>query len=239
MCMSRNGNTNNISAPFFGNQGMFGKLLFNAVGISLRLIHFIYCNYNLNACRLCVIDSLNGLWHNTVICGNNQNGDIGRHSTALTHRSKCGMTGGIKEGNVVSVVIYAVCTDMLGNTAGFGSGNLCITDSVQQRCFTVVNMTHNYNDRTSFFKAFCGIFGIVHNSFFNGNNNRFFYFTTKFHYNDFCSIVINGLSNRCHNTQFHKNLNNLGGSLFKTCGKFANGDFFTNGNRYGSLFNAL
>ena len=42
-----------------------------------------------------------------------------------------------------------ICTDVLGNSASFTGGNLGATDIVEQRCLTVVNVTHyRHNRRT-------------------------------------------------------------------------------------------
>ena len=83
--LSRNGHAYNIAAPLFGNKTVLGQLLQNSVGISLGLIHFVYSNDYLNICRLCMVYSLNGLRHNTVVRRDNKHRNIGSHCAALTH----------------------------------------------------------------------------------------------------------------------------------------------------------
>ena len=48
------------------------------------------------------------------------------------------MTGGIQEGNVLSVDLYSVSTDVLGNTARLTGCNVGVSDRVEKRGLTVV-----------------------------------------------------------------------------------------------------
>ena len=186
-----------------------------------------------------MVNCLNGLGHNTVVGGNNQNCNIGSHGTTLTHGSKCGVTGGVKEGNLISVVVNPVSTYMLGDTACLCVCNGGVTNGVEQGCFTVVNVTHNNNNGTSGFEILVTVLRNVHNLFLNGNHNRFLNFGTHFGNNDFGGIIVNNLVNRCHHTQFQKFLNNFGGGFLHGSRKFAHGDLLTH--RYGDrcLFNTL
>ena len=42
---------------------------------------------------------------------------------------------------------YVVCTDVLGDTASLTGDYVSLTDIVQQRSLTVVDMTHHRNNR--------------------------------------------------------------------------------------------
>ena len=78
-----------------------------------------------------MVDSFNSLGHNTVVCRNNKNCNVGSLCTACTHFCEGCVTGSIKEGDVGAVKIYSVSTDMLCDTARFCGGNLCVSDSVK------------------------------------------------------------------------------------------------------------
>ena len=121
LCFSRNRNADNIAAPFFRNKLVLCELLHNSVRICTLFIHLVDGNNNFYTCCLCVIDSLNSLRHNTVICGNNKNGNIRAHCTSCTHCGKCGVTRCVKESNNLFIrSYYLISTDSLCNTAGFG-----------------------------------------------------------------------------------------------------------------------
>ena len=66
-----------------------------------------------------MVNSLNCLWHNTIISGNYKNSDICRLCTSHTHSSKCLMSRRIKECNLLTINFYYRCTDVLCNTTSF------------------------------------------------------------------------------------------------------------------------
>ena len=96
-------------------------------------------------------NSFFGLWHDIIICSNNDNDQVGYLSSACTHCSKCLVTRSVQKGDFLSALqIYTVCTDVLGNTTRFICGYICFSDVVEQRGFSVINMTHHgHNWRTS------------------------------------------------------------------------------------------
>ena len=92
-----------------------------------------------------MVNRLNGLRHNAVVCRNNQNDNIGNLCTTSTHSGKGLVTWGIDEGNLTAVNSDLRSTDCLCNAAGLTSCNTGVTDCVQKRCLTVVNVTHDGN----------------------------------------------------------------------------------------------
>ena len=227
---SRNRNANNVAAPFLRNKLVLCKLLHNLVGICSLFIHFINSNNNFYACCLSVIDSFNSLRHNTVICRNNQNCDIGCHSAPCTHSGECGVTRSIKKCNFLTVNVNLISTDCLSDAACLGRGDFCITDSIKDRGLTVVNVTHNANYRRS-----CNCIFIIFNLFFDNlvlNSNNYFLFNlcAKLCCNNFSSIIIDNLVNRCHHTEAHKLFDNFCCSHTKKLCKVADRDFLRNGN---------
>ena len=55
------------------------------------------------------------------------------------------MTGRIHEGNLFAFITYLISPDMLCNTAGFMTRNVCFADSVEKTGFAMVDVTHNGN----------------------------------------------------------------------------------------------
>ena len=88
-----------------------------------------------------------GLRHNAVIGRHHQDNDISTLGTASTHGGKRRVARGIQEGHHAVIGFYVVGTDMLGNTTGLAGSNLGATDVIQQRGFTVVNVTHHADNR--------------------------------------------------------------------------------------------
>ena len=126
---------------------MLGELLLYLVGICGGLIHLVYRNYYRKISSLCVIYRFYRLRHDTVICRNNEYCDISSQRTSCTHSCKRFMSGCIKECDVPAACLYSVSTDVLCDTACLACGNVCVSYSVKKRCFTMVNVSHNNNDR--------------------------------------------------------------------------------------------
>ena len=101
--MSRYRYTDGASAPVFRNQFIFRKFLFYTVDIGTWLVDLVDCNYDLDPCCLCMVDRFYSLRHDTVICCNNQDCNIGRICTTHTHCGKCFMSRCIEEGDFLTV----------------------------------------------------------------------------------------------------------------------------------------
>ena len=57
----------------------------------------------------------------------------------------------IKECYVLSVNDYLICADMLRDTSCLACSNMSVSDTVKDRSFTVVNVSHNTDYRRTFF----------------------------------------------------------------------------------------
>ena len=143
--MSRNGNHNGIAAPIFTDETVFRQLLHNVARISPFFINFINSHDNGNVRRFSMINGFNGLRHNTVISRYYEDGNIRNLGTASTHGRKRFVTGRIHEGNLFAFITYLISPDMLRNTAGFMTRNVCFADSVEKAGLAMVDVTHNGN----------------------------------------------------------------------------------------------
>ena len=95
-----------------------------------------------------MVDSLNCLRHDAVVSCYNDDSHVSHLSTTGTHRRKRLMTRSIKECNPLAISKFnMICTDMLSDTAGLTSNHIRITDVVEKRSLTVVNVTHHGNYR--------------------------------------------------------------------------------------------
>ena len=96
-----------------------------------------------------MVDSLHGLRHNTVIGSYYQDRNICGIGTTHTHGSKCLMARRIQKRDLLVIDGDHISTDVLCDTACFPVSHVGISDAVQKRCLTVVNMTHNTDYRRS------------------------------------------------------------------------------------------
>ena len=190
-----------------------------------------------------MIYSFNGLRHNTVIRRNNKYGNICRLSASCSHCSKSFMSGSIKEGNIATVDFYFVSTYVLSNTACFSGCNICISDCVEKRCLTVVNVSHNNYDRASRLKVLfrlCFFFG--KQLFFYGNNDFFLCCDSKFVRKQIRGIKVNNLicAHLIHTKSHSQKLfNNFTGCNFQLRSKIAYHNIFRKSYRTGKLLNRL
>ena len=157
-CLSGDVHEHGVATVFFRNQTVLGELATDLVRSSLWLINLVDCNHNWDVRCLSVVNCLNSLWHNAVVCCDNQDCQVGGLCTTGTHCGKRLVTWGIQEGYgalaAIDINLGLVCTNALGNTAGLASTFIRLTDGVQQASLTVVNVTHDGNNRRTLSKVF-------------------------------------------------------------------------------------
>ena len=203
MTLSRYRNKDGASAPVFRNQIIFGKFLFYPFHISTWFINFIDGNDDINTCCFGMVDRFHSLRHHTVVCGNNQYGNIRSIGTTHTHGCKCLMTRCIKEGDLLSLDGYHISTDVLGDTAGLTVGYICLTDRIQKRGFTMINMTHNTDYRRSGNQCRLIVF-FLFQQFLDHIDFLFLLCNDiEFHCNFLCLFKINFMID-CHHDALHK-----------------------------------
>ena len=93
-------------------------------------------------------DSLLGGGHDAVVGCDDDDGDVGDLCTTGTHGGECLVARCVEEGDAPSVgQCHVVCTDVLGDTACLTRDDIGLADVVKQRGLTVVDMTHDSDDR--------------------------------------------------------------------------------------------
>ena len=125
-----------------------------------------------------MVDSLYCLRHNTVISSNNQNNNVGNLSATCTHCSKGFVTRSIDKGDLTTIDVYYRSANVLGNATSFMTCNTGGANSIKQRSFTMVNMTHYRNNWWTRLEI---LFRVVI------NNSKFFFWG---YYADFTTKVI-------------------------------------------------
>ncbi|OAV74836.1 hypothetical protein Barb7_01611 [Bacteroidales bacterium Barb7] len=149
-----------FAAPFLQEIVHVGKLFLYLLRIGSRLVYLIDGKNDGDTGSRGVVDGFHRLRHHAVVCGNDDDGDVGYFRTTGAHGCKGFMSRRIKEGDVASVgQCHVVRTDMLCDAAGFTGYHVGFADVVKQRRFTVVNVSHDgYNWRTGYAVFFVVVF---------------------------------------------------------------------------------
>ena len=108
-----------------------------------------------------MVDCLDCLRHDTVICGYYKDCDIGGLGTAHTHGCEGFVSRCIQECDCSAFCLYRVGTDMLGDPSGLTGSDTGGSNRIQKRGFTVINVSHNAYNRRSGHKILCIFFIFV------------------------------------------------------------------------------
>ncbi len=93
-----------------------------------------------------MVDGLHGLRHDTVVGRDDDDRHVGDLGSAGSHGGERLVARGIEEGDLLSVEIHRVGADVLGDTSRLAFDYVGLADVVQQRCLTVVDVTHHRHD---------------------------------------------------------------------------------------------
>ena len=191
------------STPVFRNQFIFCQLLFYTFDVCTWFIDLIDCNNDLNSRCFGMVDCFHCLRHHTVICCNYKDCNIGRICTSHTHCSKCLMSRCIQECDLFSVNLHYGSTDVLCDSTCLTVCHTGITNRIKKRCFSMVNVSHDTDNRRTFHHR-CFIFFLFFEKLFD-HINHFFFFTEnfKFHCDFFCCLKINFLIH-CYDLALHE-----------------------------------
>ncbi len=199
-----------LAAPLLTDETVFGQLLLDAVGVCVRLIHLVDGDDDLNACSLGVVDSLNGLRHDAVVCCDDDDSDIGDLSTAGAHRGERSVSGGVEEGDGSAVDGDLISTDVLGDAACFACGDVGLTDSVEQGGLAVVDVAHDDDDRAAGLEVLVSVLGLVEESVLDSHDNFVLDLCTDLHCDESGGIVVDDLRSGGKDAHSHQALDDLG-----------------------------
>ena len=145
------GATDGTSAIIFRNQIISHEFLLYLLYICRRFINLIDGYNNLGVGSLGMVNCLYRLRLNSVIGSHNQHGNIRRLCSTHTHSGKCLMSGGIQERNDSRLTVHLdgnlISTDRLCNAAMLPAGHIGVSNRVQNGRLTVIDVSHNNNDR--------------------------------------------------------------------------------------------
>ena len=124
---------NCFSTPILWRQVVFLQLLFHFVNVGRGKIDFIYRDHDFDMGRsFGVVNSLDRLWHNAVIGGDDQHDDVSHIGPTRPHGRECRVARRVDEGDPRSFVIDAVGANMLRDPASFARRNARLPNRVHQ-----------------------------------------------------------------------------------------------------------
>jgi hypothetical protein len=104
-----------------------------------------------------VIDGFLGLRHNTRIRGNDQHDDIGDLRTPGAHGRKGLVTRRIEKRDRPMLCFDLVRRDVLGNPARFAGDDVRFPYVIEERCLSMVHMSHDRDHRSALLQNAAGI----------------------------------------------------------------------------------
>ena len=108
-------------------------MLLHFVDVRRWQIDFVDRHHDFDVGRgLGVINRLDRLRHDAVICSDDQHDNVGDVRAPRAHRGKRGVTRRVDERDLVSFVIDRVSADVLSNSAGFARCDPRFSDRVHQ-----------------------------------------------------------------------------------------------------------
>ena len=127
---------------------MLQQLLLDASRIRLRQVDLVDRNDERNRRVPRVRDRLDGLRHDAVIGGDDEDDDVGDLRAARTHRGERLVARRVEEADLFAVrQCYVVRANVLRDTAGLAGDDVRLANVVEERRLPVVDVTHDRHDR--------------------------------------------------------------------------------------------
>ena len=155
-----------------------------------------------------MVDSLDGLRHHIVVGSDDNDNDVGNLSTAGTHSGESLVAGSIEESDTAAIgEFHVVGTDVLSDTTCLTGNHIGIADVVEQRSFTMIDVTHYGDDRRTLDEV--GFIVLLFLDSLSHLGAHIFGFEAKFLGNNVYSFGIEALVDRNHHADAHTSGDNL------------------------------
>ena len=208
-----------FSAPALHHVVHVGQLMLDLFRICGMFVNLVDGKYDWNTGSRSMVDGLDGLRHHVVVGCYNDNGNVSNLGTTGTHGGKRLVTRCIEESNLSAIFeFHIVRTDVLGDTTRFTCNYVGFTNVVEQRCLTVVDVSHDCDDRWTRFEICFRIF-FFQNGFLNFNGDEL-YFIAKFICHNRHGFGIQTLVDGYEKSERHTGCNNLSRVNVHHAGKF-------------------
>ena len=193
------------SAPVLRDQFIFCELLLYSLHIGARLVDLVDRNDDLHSGSLGMVDRLHCLRHHAVVRGDDKDRNICCVCTAHTHGSERLMSRCIQERDLLAVDFNNVSSDVLGDSACLAVCHIGMTDRVQKRSLTMIDMAHDADyRRTLHHKAL--VLLVLFQEFFDHIDNFLLLAEHVEFHRDLLGCVKVDLLVHCHDFALHEEL---------------------------------
>ena len=189
-----------------------------------------------------MVNGLDRLRHDTIIRCDDEHRDIRRLGATHTHGGKCLVARCIEEGNdtvlAINLDLDLVGTDGLCDTTGFLCRHVCLTDGIEDGGFTMIDVTHDADNRRSRDELLIRILDIILYKLGNDIDLLFLLAEDIVIHGDVLSVFIGELCVQGHHLALHKELlNDVGRLHLHLIGEILQRDHFRNRDCLDLFFN--
>jgi hypothetical protein len=135
------------AAPLLGLEALAREVAAHAVRIRVRDVDFVHGDHDRHLGGARMGDRFPRLRHHAVVCGHDQDGDVGHLRPAGAHGREGFVAGGVEERQLSTVVLDLVGADVLRDPTGLGLDDGALADRVEQRGLPVVDVAHDRHHR--------------------------------------------------------------------------------------------
>ena len=150
-----------VSAVLLGDEAELGELLAHLGRVGVRLVDLVDRDHDRHVGRLGVVQRLDRLRHDAVVGRDHEDRDVGDLRTTGTHGGERLVARGVDEGDgALDALVLGpdlVGTDVLGDAAGLARDDVRVADRVEQARLTVVDVTHDGDDRRTDLEVLVGL----------------------------------------------------------------------------------
>ena len=136
-----------VAAPVFSQQSLLGQFAFHAFDVHAGLVDLVDRDDKRNLRGPGVRDGFDRLRHDAVVCRDNEHHDIRDLGAASAHQRERFVARRIEERDLAVLHLHLIGADVLRDAAVFLFGHAALPDRIQQRGLSVIDVTHDRDDR--------------------------------------------------------------------------------------------
>ena len=144
--LRRHRHERHVAAELLDDDASLGQLGLHPVGVRIRLVDLVEGDDDRDLRRLGVADGLEGLGHDAVIGGHDDDRDVRDAGAAGAHRGERLVARRVQEHDALAVLDDLARADVLGDAAALAGRHLGRPDRVEQACLAVVDVAHDRDD---------------------------------------------------------------------------------------------
>ena len=136
-----------VAAVVLDDHAVLGELGLDPVRVGVGLVDLVERDDDRHLRRAGVVDGLEGLGHDAVVGGDDEDRDVGHPGAAGTHGRERLVARRVEEDDALAVLDDLAGADVLGDAAALAGRDLGRPDGVEQARLAVVDVAHDGHDR--------------------------------------------------------------------------------------------